>query len=414
MFQTHTPPHLPARQPARQSTPDAEPCRGKVLVVDDELAVVRVYERALTANGFRVLTATDGETAEVMFRRCAFDAVISDVSMPGMDGIKLVRALRRIDPDVPIILATGEHADDVARRAVEEGAVMFLTKPVDMRALSQVTAHAIELRRAAARRCAAAEPREGRAGAPDPGLTAHFDAALGKLWIAYQPIVCWTTLATVGYEALARSDEPALADPALLFAAAERLGRTLELGRALRALIAAGIPDAPPATRIFVNLHPQELADDTLYSAQEPLHAHAGRVVLEITERESLACVPDLSTRIDALRAAGFGIAVDDLGAGYAGLSSFSQLKPNVVKLDMSLTRNIDKVRVNRQIVQAMSLLCRDMGIELIAEGVETEEERQTLGFLGCQHQQGFAYARPHRGFARPPSGAPLPEHATA
>ncbi len=93
---------------------------------------------------------------------------------------------------------------------------------------------------------------------------------------------------------------------------------------------------------------------------------------------------------------------MDDLGAGYAGLSSFAELKPAVVKLDASLTHDIDKSPIRRKIVQAVRSLCVEMGVELVAEGVETEEERQTLGFLGCRYQQGFLYARPGRGFARP------------
>ena len=414
MFEVAPSPH-PSGPPRPASA--AKPSRGTVLVVDDELTVVRVYARALGADGFRVLTATDGETAEMMFRRCRLDAVISDVSMPGMDGLKLLHAIHEIDPDVPVILATGDHADEVAHRAVEEGALMFLVKPVDLRALSQITAHAIQSRRAAE---LAGAPRGSVSGyhlrldAPDAELDARFESALTRLYIAYQPIVCWATLEVFGYEALVRSDEPSLAGPGELFAAADRRCRTLELGRAIRALVAGRIDSAPAGALIFVNLHPKELSDEVLYSDREPLLPHARRVVLEITERDSLACVPDLPERIEKLRAAGFRIAVDDLGAGYAGLSSFAQLKPSVVKLDASLTHDVDKSPVKRKIVQAVRSLCQDMGVELIAEGVETEEERQTLGFLGCRYHQGFAYARPSRGFARSPADALEPGDATA
>jgi DNA-binding NtrC family response regulator len=131
-----------AGQVARASTSS----RGKVLVVDDELAVVRVYARALGADGYQVFTATDGDTAELMFRKCAVDAVVTDIAMPGKDGIGLLRAMRRIDRDVPVILATGDHDEASARRAVEEGAFMLLVKPVDLRALGQMVGHATLLR----------------------------------------------------------------------------------------------------------------------------------------------------------------------------------------------------------------------------------------------------------------------------
>ena len=389
------PPQSHAR---RGSNSSLKPCRGTVLVVDDELALVRVYERALAAEGYRVLTATDGDMAEVMFRRCGLDAVVSDISMPGMDGLKLLHCMRRIDGDVPIILATGDHQDERARRAVEEGALMYLVKPVDLRALSQVVAHAIQMRRFAT--LARDAQRHGGKQAPDAavpeeGFAARFDVALDKLWMAYQPIVCWDSLALLGYEALVRSDEPMLSQPGALFGAAERLGRTLELGRAIRARIASSIPLVPRGVRIFVTLPPAELADDGLYSSCEPLLPHADRVVLEVTERDSLGLVPHLEARLEMLRAAGFRIAVDDLGAGYAGLASLAQLKPAVVKLDASLIHDIDKSPVKRKIVQAMATLCRDMSVEMIAEGVETEEELRAAMAMGFDEAQGFLLARP-------------------
>ena len=232
----------------------------------------------------------------------------------------------------------------------------------------------------------------------DEGLSARFEAALGKLWIAYQPIVHWSTRVPVGYEALVRSDEPSLADPGSLFGSASRLDRTLELCRAIRRHIAADIPRSPKDVRIFVNLHSAELGDDAFYAASEPLRPFAERVVLEIAERDSLERVRSLTDRLDTLRAAGFRIAIDDLGAGYAGLGSFALLKPAVVKLDISLVREIDTNSVKRKIVQAMASICRDMAVEVIAEGVETEEERHALGALGVHLHQGFVYAVPQRG----------------
>jgi EAL domain-containing protein (putative c-di-GMP-specific phosphodiesterase class I) len=388
--------HSPLARSGAQDKRSSAPSKGTVLVVDDELMVARVYSRSLGAEGYRVLTATDGETAEMMFRRCDFDAVISDVSMPGIDGIQLLQAMRRIHSDVPVIMATGDHADAQAQRAVAAGALMYLVKPIDLRSLSQIVSHAIHLHRLGM----PVRPAEPHRASADRGeLSARFDAALERLWIAYQPIVSWASLEISGYEALVRSDEPSLGDPDALFGAAAELDRTPELGRAIRARVAAAIPNAPVGARIFVNVHTADLQGDALYAAAEPLREHAGRIVLEITERDSLDRVKDLAGRLAKLRAAGFHIAVDDLGAGYAGLASFVELKPSVVKLDACLIRDIHKSDTKRRIVQAMVLLCRDMAIELVAEGVETDEERRTLGFLGCRLQQGFIYARPERRF---------------
>lgn len=373
--------------------------KGRVLVVDDELAVLRLYSRALNAEGYQVFSATDGHTAEMMFRRCDVDAVVSDIFMPGLDGLGLLRSLRQIDRDVPVILATGDGQSAGAQQAVMEGALMYFVKPIDLRALVQSVGHATNLHRLAR------VVRDGRDAVgghvvDTENLAARFEAAMLKLWIAYQPIARWDTLEVVAYEALARSDEPSLAAPRALFAAAERLGRTAELGRAIRGHVAAAIPSAPPGARFFVNLHAQELQDDQLYTSAEPLHDHATRVVFEITERDALERVSGLTGRIDRLRAAGFVIALDDLAAGHAGLACFAQLKPSVIKIDLSIVRDLEHDDVKRRIVESVVALCAHTHVELVAEGVETPQERQTLGALGCELQQGYAYGRPQRGFA--------------
>ena len=163
--------------------------------------------------------------------------------------------------------------------------------------------------------------------------------------------------------------------------------------------MAAAIPSAPRDARIFVNLNASELEDDQLYSAAEPLRPYAHRVVLEITERDALDRVQGVERRLDRLRAAGFRLAVDDLGAGYSGLTSFLTLEPSVVKLDRALIQGIDRKPGSKKIVQSMVHLCREMEVDLIAEGVETEGERQALGGLGCSLHQGFLYSPPRRGF---------------
>ena len=105
----------------------------------------------------------------------------------------------------------------------------------------------------------------------------------------------------------------------------------------------------------------------------------------------------DVQTRIARLREMGFRIAVDDLGAGYAGLTSFAQLEPEVVKLDMSLVRNVHSSAVKQKLVRSMTSLCSDMGIAVVAEGIEIIEERDVIIDLGCDLLQGYLYARPTR-----------------
>ncbi len=159
--------------------------------------------------------------------------------------------------------------------------------------------------------------------------------------------------------------------------------------------------DAHPVDGLlFVNVHAMELADDRLVSSDAPLSRHAGRVVLEVTERAPLEKIRDATSRVAQLRALGYRIAVDDLGAGYAGLTSFAHLEPDVVKVDMSLIRGIDSSPMKQKLLGSIVGLCHDLGIEIIAEGIETAAERDTLVRLGGDLCQGYLFARPEKPWA--------------
>src|SRR4029079_17551247 len=132
-----------------------------------------------------------------------------------------------------------------------------------------------------------------------------------------------------------------------------------------------------------------ELTDEELFSAQRGLGALAGRVILEITERTGLdpAAGP---TCVAMLRKLGYRIAVDDLGAGYAALGALATLEPEIVKLDMSLVRDIERHPRKRRVVAAISNLCKELGSRIVAEGVETVDERNACVDAGVDLIQGY------------------------
>jgi EAL domain-containing protein (putative c-di-GMP-specific phosphodiesterase class I) len=109
--------------------------------------------------------------------------------------------------------------------------------------------------------------------------------------------------------------------------------------------------------------------------------------------------VRDVRARVAALREMGYSIAVDDLGAGYAGLTSFTLLEPEIVKLDMSLIRDAHQNSTKQKVVRSMTALAKDMGMIVVAEGVESPAERDVLVELGCDYLQGFLFARPGPAF---------------
>src|SRR6185436_1740922 len=119
--------------------------------------------------------------------------------------------------------------------------------------------------------------------------------------------------------------------------------------------------------------------------------------------------VKNLKEKVSLLRELGFWIAVDDMGAGYAGLNSFAALRPDIVKLDMAIVRGIDQDPYRRTLVRSMTAMCRDFGIPLVAEGVETEAEKTVLVDLGCDYLQGFLCGAPKAPAIKPPAPAKGP-----
>jgi EAL domain-containing protein (putative c-di-GMP-specific phosphodiesterase class I) len=370
----------------------------RVLVVDDEPLVLRSLARIFAGAGYQVESANDGAAAQALLQHHAFDLVVSDIDMPGISGIQLLRIVREHDLDVPFLLVTGNPGLESAMKAMEYGALRYLTKPVERQSLLEAAAKATRLHRLAKLKREANQylgNLDGQLG-DRAGLEVGFEAALRSLWMAYQPIVRWSEKTVFAHEALMRSGEPRLPNPGAFFDAAERLNRLEGAGRAIRDLVAERAAHSPDQL-LFVNLHPRDLLDEQLYQPDSPLSLIAARVVLEITERATLDAVPDVPSRMRRLRALGYRIAVDDLGAGYAGLASFAQLNPEVVKLDMSLIRGIDGEQTKQKLVRSMAALCADMGTMMVAEGVETLAERQTLISLGCDLLQGYWFARPGR-----------------
>ncbi|HEX8791376.1 MAG TPA: EAL domain-containing protein [Polyangiaceae bacterium] len=396
---TAAPVRPPSTAPAAASSPSA-----KLLVVDDDPTLLRAFARLLRADGYEVDTRSDGEAAVEAVRQSRYDAILSDIDMPRLDGVSMLERIRAYDLDVPVMLVTGNPRLDTAMAAIEHGALRYVAKPVEGDKLRRMVRDAVRLHRLARAKREALE----LVGSDDlfagdrAGLSASFGRALETLWIAYQPIVSWSRREVFGYEALLRSREPSLPHPGAVLDATERLDRVHELGRIVRGRAVEAIAQMPAGGALFVNLHARDLLDENLFDRAAPLAAVAGRVVLEITERASLHHVRDLASRIARLREMGFRIAVDDLGAGYAGLTSFAQLEPEVVKLDMSLIRGVHAQPTKLKLVRTMITMCRDLGMQVVAEGIETPEERAAIVDAGCDLLQGYLFARP--GSAFPPA----------
>ena len=138
---------------------------------------------------------------------------------------------------------------------------------------------------------------------------------------------------------------------------------------------------------------------EPLYSGCNIVEA-ADRTGLGVREAAEIYLQVGGRLGLDWLRARGFRIAVDDLGAGYAGLTSFAHLSPDFVKFDMSLIRGIADSDTKQKLIRTMNALCHELSTETVGEGVETAVERDHVSRLGCDLLQGYLHGRPEKPFA--------------
>jgi EAL domain-containing protein (putative c-di-GMP-specific phosphodiesterase class I) len=363
------------------SAPSAEQ-PAKLLLVDDEAILLRAYSRVLTAAGHTVVTADSAQACMALLAEQRFDVIFLDLLLPDYGGLQALEDIRARDPRVPVVLMTGTPTMETAIQAIGGGAKRYLIKPVATPQLLSTVKDVVDAHRQQQRDYPIIAP-------PDHAL---LDRGLANLFMVYQPIVSWRRQHVFAHEALVRTRERAIPHPGALIDLAQRCGRLDELGRRIRAAAALAARDTP---RLFVNLHPADFLDEDLYDPAAPLSQAAKSVVLEVTERAGLESIADLGARLTRLRALGFRIAIDDLGEGYAGLTSLARVQPEFVKIDMSLVRNLDALQPNRRIVRSTLRLCRELHCQVIAEGVETVGERDALVGVGCDLLQGYLFARP-------------------
>jgi len=374
--------------------------RSRVLLVDDDPGLRASLARALGASRHEIVTAASAAEALKLLEAERFDVLCTDERMPEMRGSELLAIVKERHPDVVRIILTGFAELDVVIRVVNDiGIFRFLTKPCLPSDLMNVFDQAVTAREQGRRdQEAAAKPLVGDTSASEE----RFERGLSRLWLATQPIVSVANWGVFGYEAFVRSDEPTLPTPKDLFGLAGSLGRVEQLESAIRVAAVDLSQRLPDGCALFLNIEPRTLSDETLYEVGSALSAHADSIVLEITERSSLEDVNDLSRRIRELRALGFRIAVDDLGAGYAGLNSLAELSPDIVKFDHTLVRDIHESPLRTRLLSSMVQLCNEIGILPVAEGVETTGEMRRLISIGCSLLQGFLFSRPGRPFPTP------------
>jgi EAL domain-containing protein (putative c-di-GMP-specific phosphodiesterase class I) len=225
---------------------------------------------------------------------------------------------------------------------------------------------------------------------------ARITAALqaGQPSVVYQPIFDLASGALAGLECLSRFQSDLNRTPDKWFAEAASVGLGVELELAAIRSGLEALHETPSNVYLAVNCSPTAILDARVQKFVQAT-VDLKRVVLEITEHDYVHDYPVLLSVLAPLRAMGLRVAIDDAGAGYASLRHVLHIQPEKIKLDISLTRNVDCDPTRRALASALIAFGRETRAHIVAEGVETAAELQTLARLGVHNAQGYFLARP-------------------
>lgn len=374
-----------------------------ILIVDDEPANVSILARMLRGVGYsNLLTTTHSGSVLELIEVHDPDITLLDLMMPPPDGFAILELLRDDHAAFrPVLVLTADVSRGALERALGLGARDFLTKPFDRTEVllrietlieTRLLYRALETERTDLEQRLADQAERIRERA---AATARIEAVLvaDAMRPVYQPLVELATRRVVGFEALTRFELEPKRTPDVWFheAAEVGLGPPLEL-KAVRTAI-AGADRLPSDRYLSLNVSPETILSNDLAGALGALPA--ARTVLEVTEHAAVVDYDAIVAALGPYRSAGGRLAVDDAGAGFASLRHILLLNPDIIKLDVTLTRDIDANPAKRALAAGLISFAAETGITILAEGIETDTELETLRALGVAYGQGWHIGRP-------------------
>ncbi|HEY6533871.1 MAG TPA: EAL domain-containing protein [Acidimicrobiales bacterium] len=393
----------------------------RILIVDDEEANLLVLRRMLERAGYTNLQ-TISDSALAVERFCSFepDLLVLDLHMPHPDGFEVMAQIEPLvaaDSYVPILVLTADVTESTRERALAVGARDFLTKPfrytellLRINNLLETRALHTQLRRDKAilearmrEQHAADQARTERQRSVSRRIETVLNAdkegtaresGIG-LSMVYQPILDLHTGEVLGAEALARFGTEPQRSPVQWFIEAAEVGLGVQLELAALRRAAEGLPLLPPGSFLSVNASADTIRSPALLDALNGLPA--SRLVIELTEHERVEDFEQLIAPVTQLRARGVRLAVDDAGAGFASLQHILRLRPDVIKLDRTFIEGVEDDPVKRALTTALVTFAADIGASLVAEGIATVGELDSLRSLGVRQAQGRFLAEPSR-----------------
>lgn len=376
------------------------PCARRLLVVDDERVQRTIIVRSVDNLGFDIDSAATLEEATQLIATHRYDVVMLDLSLGESDGLSLLEFLRDGDTDPALIFIS--RLDDRVRTAS-----IRLAAALGLRVAGALPKPVIPLALVGLLRTVPARAAPQDRSAPMRVTEAELAAALrdGHVRAEFQPKVSLTDRSVVGVEALARWQTPAgLVPPEVFVTIAEHDGLIEELTSIiLRQSLATcrRWRAQHPTCSVAVNLSPMILTDPTLpQEIEQRLQEYElgpGALVVEITESCMIAEPLVAAGVLTRLRIKGISLSIDDFGTGHSSLMTLHRLPFSELKIDRSFVTACDTDKEAWKIVRATISMARELGLTVVAEGIETERVARMLRDAGCQVGQGwlFGHAMP-------------------
>ena len=361
-----------------------------ILVVDDDQSITQMLAILLQIRGYEVHIATSGRQAIDMAFHSNVDLILLDLILPDVAGLEICRQLKeeKATHQIPIIILSASYLHEDKIEGLYLGADDYLTKPFENEELF-ARIEAVMRRRSIF-------PGDYANETAQEIILELRKSVDGELIIPFfQPIYYLKPMKFLGWEVLSRPNkESILANPESLFKAAVQFGCYTELEilawkKALN-LIAHGLT---AGEKIFLNCNPylvEEKNFEKVKTVFEECQISGTNIVMEITERSAICDFKVFYESLKCYRDYGFGIAVDDVGGGYASLESIVEIRPEIVKIDSHIVSDLKKNPFKQSIVKFLVSFCKERNIFSIAEGIETQEDLDAVIELGVDAGQGY------------------------
>lgn len=384
---------------------DHFPEKHKALVVDDSAFQRHMLSIVCTEAGYLTVLVNDGVEALKALDEMSFSLIVTDLEMPEMDGLQLIRELAEREIKSKVILVSGhsESLLDAAKQLAEQFGLTIagtITKPY-------VPENFLELLLDAS----LVNPEENL----HPQYQGEFQGRLSHKLVArglehdalipyYQPKICQETSALIGFECLARwkTDNGKILSPASFIPTAEEYGLMTKF---TDAIVQSAFEDLSYWHRrgyelpVSINISTDNFKDiefpERIMNFVEHYQVPANAVILEITESKVMEEARECLEVMSRLRLRGIGISIDDFGTGYASLKQLQYFPFTELKLDRSYVAAAIDHKPSRTVLETGIQLARNLSLECVAEGVETEEQAELLVSLGCPKHQGYLYSKP-------------------